>query len=75
VEQGRGKIIWLNKAEAVGKNCRALLQARTILGIEIWGRNCSIRDCAARHVDIPNRREIRFIFRRSSSFFLPSVMS
>jgi PAS domain S-box-containing protein len=48
------RLFGYNKAEAVGKSCRALLQARTILGVEIWGGNCSIRDCAARHVDIPN---------------------
>ncbi|HVB57982.1 MAG TPA: LuxR C-terminal-related transcriptional regulator [Candidatus Acidoferrales bacterium] len=48
------KLFGYNRVEAVGKGCQPLLHGRTVLGIEVWGGNCSIWDCAARRVDVPN---------------------
>ncbi|MGH9690138.1 MAG: LuxR C-terminal-related transcriptional regulator [Candidatus Acidiferrales bacterium] len=48
------KLFGYNRVEAVGKGCQPLLHGRTVLGIEVWGGNCGIWDCAARRVDVPN---------------------
>jgi PAS domain S-box-containing protein len=48
------KLFGYTKAEAIGKGCQPLLRGRTVLGIEVWGDNCVIRDCVARGVDVPN---------------------
>ena len=48
------KLFGYNRAEAVGKGCQPLLHGRTVLGIEVWGDNCAIRQCVARRLDVPN---------------------
>jgi PAS domain S-box-containing protein len=48
------RLFGYSKAEVLQKSCQGLLQARGALGIQVYGDNCSIRDCAARHLDIPN---------------------
>jgi len=48
------RLFGYSHAEAIGKSGQALLQGRTVLGTQVWGDNCSIWDCAARHIDIPN---------------------
>lgn len=48
------KLFGYSRADAIGKGCQPLLRGRTVLGIEVWGDNCAIRDCVARDVDVPN---------------------
>lgn len=48
------KLFGYSKAETLGKTCQGILQGRGALGTHVCGNNCSIRDCAARHADIPN---------------------
>lgn len=48
------KLFGYTGAEALHKSCQSLLQGRGVLGIEIWGNNWSIRDCAEKHITIPN---------------------
>ena len=43
-----------SRAEALQKSCQSLLQGRGTLGTQVCGDNCSILDCAASHIDIPN---------------------
>lgn len=40
--------------EALHKTCYNLLQGRETLGTRVCGEGCSIQDCAAKHIDIPN---------------------
>ncbi len=47
------KLFGYTRAEALKKNCNELLQGRGALGIRICGDHCGIRECAAKHVDIP----------------------
>jgi PAS domain S-box-containing protein len=48
------KLFGYSAANAIKKNCQSLLHGRGPLGIQIWGVNCAIRDCAAKHLDIPD---------------------
>jgi PAS domain S-box-containing protein len=48
------KLLGYAKAEAVHKTCQSLLQGRGALGAQVCGDNCSIRDCAVKHLEIPN---------------------
>ncbi len=48
------RLFGYSKAEVLQKSCQGLLQGRGALGTQVCGDNCSIRDCAARHLDIPN---------------------
>jgi PAS domain S-box-containing protein len=48
------KLFGYSGTEALHKSCQSLLQGHGALGTQVWGNNCSIRDCAARHLDIPN---------------------
>ncbi len=47
------RLFGYSKAEALQKSCHGLLLGRGALGTQVCADNCSIRDCAARHVDIP----------------------
>jgi PAS domain S-box-containing protein len=48
------KLFGYTGAEALQKSCQSLLQGRGPLGIQVWGDNCCIRDCAEKHLEIPN---------------------
>jgi PAS domain S-box-containing protein len=48
------KLFGYSRAEALRKTCYNLLQGRGTLGARVCGEMCSIRDCAARHMDVPN---------------------
>ena len=48
------RLFGYTSAEALKNNCRDLLQGRGALGVAICGDNCSIRECAAKRIDIPN---------------------
>ena len=48
------KLFGYPRAEALNKMCYNLLQGRGTLGAPVCGETCSIRDCAAKHADIPN---------------------
>ena len=48
------RLFGYSKAQALHKNFHSLLQGRGALGAQVCGDNCSIRDCAARRIDIPN---------------------
>jgi PAS domain S-box-containing protein len=48
------KLFGYNGTEALHMSCQSLLQGHGALGTQVWGNNCSIRDCAARHLEIPN---------------------
>jgi PAS domain S-box-containing protein len=48
------KLFGYPRAEALHSTCYNLLQGRGTLGVSVCGEACSIRDCAARHIDIPN---------------------
>lgn len=52
--QAAEKLFGYSRAEALEKNCYNLLQGRGTLGTKVCGESCSIRDCAAKHIDIPN---------------------
>jgi hypothetical protein len=46
---------WNNSAsEARATTCHSLLQGRGPLGTQVCGEDCAVRDCAARHLEIPN---------------------
>ena len=48
------KLFGYSGTEALHKSCQSLLQGHGALGTQVWGNKCSIRDCAARHLEIPN---------------------
>ena len=48
------KLFGYSRSEAMHKSCYNLLQGRGTLGTRVCGESCSIRDCAEKHVDIPN---------------------
>ncbi|MGH9738801.1 MAG: LuxR C-terminal-related transcriptional regulator [Candidatus Acidiferrales bacterium] len=48
------RLFGYSKLEALQKSCQGLLQGRTVLGVQVWGDNCTIRDCVARGVEVPN---------------------
>lgn len=48
------RIFGFGKAEALQKGCQSLLQGRGPLGSQVWGDNCSIRNCVAWRLEIPN---------------------
>jgi PAS domain S-box-containing protein len=48
------KLFGYSGTEALHKSCQSLLQGHGALGTQVWGNNCSIRDCAARHLEIPH---------------------
>ncbi len=48
------KLFGYSGAEVLQRSCQSLLQGHGALGTQIWGDNCSIRDCAAKHLEIPN---------------------
>lgn len=48
------RLFGYTRAEALKKNCHDLLQGTGVLGVAICGDHCSIRECAEKHVDIPN---------------------
>jgi PAS domain S-box-containing protein len=48
------KLFGYSAAEALKNTCHNLLQGRGALGTRVCGENCSVRDCAAKHLDIPN---------------------
>jgi PAS domain S-box-containing protein len=48
------KLFGYPRAEALHKTCYDLLQGRGTLGTRVCGEACSIRDCAEKHLDIPN---------------------
>ncbi|HZP61797.1 MAG TPA: PAS domain S-box protein [Terriglobales bacterium] len=48
------KLLGYSRAEALHKTCQGLLQGRGTLGTQVCGESCSIRDCAAKHIPVPN---------------------
>jgi PAS domain S-box-containing protein len=42
------------RTEALERTCQSLLQGRGSLGTQVCGETCSIRDCAAKQIEIPN---------------------
>jgi PAS domain S-box-containing protein len=48
------RLFGYGKAEALQKNCQSLLQGRGPLGIQVYGDNGTIRDCAEKHLGVPN---------------------
>jgi PAS domain S-box-containing protein len=52
--KGAEKLFGYCAAEAVRQTCKDLLQGRGPLGTEVCGDKCSVRDCAAQHLDIPD---------------------
>ena len=48
------KLFEYSAAEALNSTCHKILQGRGALGTEVCGENCSVRDCAAKHLEIPN---------------------
>ena len=52
--KGAEKLFGYSAAEALNKTCGSVLQGLGPLGNEMCGENCSIRDCAAKHLEIPN---------------------
>lgn len=48
------RLFGYTRTEAVKKNCHDLLQGRGALGVPVCGDHCSIRECAVKHMDIPN---------------------
>lgn len=52
--KGADKLFGYSTTEAIGKTCKDLLQGRGALGTEVCGDNCSVRDCAAKRLDIPD---------------------
>lgn len=52
--KGAERLFGYPRAEALHKTCHSLLQGRGTLGTQVCGESCSIRDCAAKHIDIPN---------------------
>jgi len=52
--KGAEKLFGYSAAEAIRKTCKDLLQGRGALGTEVCGEHCSVRDCAAKRLDIPD---------------------
>lgn len=52
--KGAEKLFGYSAAEARDKTCDELLQGRGALGTEVCKEHCSVRDCAAKHLEIPN---------------------
>jgi PAS domain S-box-containing protein len=52
--KGAEKLFGYTAAEAIRKTCKDLFQGRGVLGTEVCGDNCSVRDCAAKRLDIPD---------------------
>lgn len=52
--KGAEKLFGYARGEALHQTCHGLLQGRGTLGTEVCGERCSIRDCAAKHIAIPN---------------------
>jgi len=48
------KLFGYGKAEAVERTYYDLLQGRGALGTQVCDEHCSIRDCAEKHIEIPN---------------------
>lgn len=48
------KLFGYSDREALGEMCYRLLQGRGELGTEVCAENCSVRDCAAKHLGIPS---------------------
>jgi len=48
------KLFGYSRAEALENTCHNLLQGRGALGTQVCGENCSVRECAAKHLEIPN---------------------
>lgn len=48
------KLFGYSRTEALHKTCHSLLQGRGTLGTQVCGESCNIRDCAARHIPVPN---------------------
>lgn len=43
-----------SRAEALHQSCYSLLQGKGTLGTQVCAETCSIRDCAAKNLEIPN---------------------
>jgi PAS domain S-box-containing protein len=52
--KGAEKLFGYSREEALHKTCHGLLQGRGTLGTQVCGESCNIRDCAAKHIEIPN---------------------
>jgi len=50
--KGAEKLFGYTAAEAIKKNCQALLQGRGVLGIEAWGEDSGVIDSSAKCLDI-----------------------
>jgi len=48
------KLFGYSAAEALGKTCQWLFEGRGALGTQVCGENCGVRECAAKHLEIPN---------------------
>src|SRR5262249_18074170 len=51
--KGAEKLFGYPRTEVRDKTCYDLLQGRGPLGTEVWNEHSSVRDCAAKHLDIP----------------------
>jgi PAS domain S-box-containing protein len=47
------KLFGYSPSEVVNKTCYDILQGRGALGTQVCGENCSVRECAAKHLEIP----------------------
>ena len=47
------KLFGYSPSEALNKTCYDILQGRGALGTQVCGENCSVRECAAKHLEIP----------------------
>ena len=47
------KLFGYSPSEALDKTCYDILQGRGALGTQVCGESCSVRDCVAKHLDIP----------------------
>jgi PAS domain S-box-containing protein len=48
------KLFGYSSTQAISNTCYNLLQSRGALGTRVCGQNCSVRDCAAKQIEIPN---------------------
>ena len=48
------KLFGYSASVARATTCHSLLQGRGPLGTQVCGEDCAVRDCAARHLEIPN---------------------
>lgn len=48
------KLFGYTASEARNKTCYSLLQGRGALGTQVCGENCAVRECAVKHIEIPN---------------------